>query len=84
MVSKRCGLAPTPYERTRVMTKSTNILLFAIVVMLFAIVFHFVSTGIDWLTFIIAIIGVAIGLIGLFWDDRQAQSARRDVPGDGQ
>lgn len=55
------------------MVKSTNIMLFAIVIMLFAVVFHLISTGIDGFTFMIAIIGVVVGLAGLFWDDRRSQ-----------
>jgi hypothetical protein len=59
-------------------------MLFAIVIMLFAIVFHFISTGIDGFTFIIAIVGVAVGLAGLFWDERQTRSTRRNEPDEGR
>ena len=52
--------------------KSTNIMLFAIILMLFALVFHLMSSQLDGLMFLVAVVGVFVGVVGLLWDNRQA------------
>lgn len=54
------------------MVKSTNIMLFAIILMLFALVFHLMSNQLDGLMFLVAVVGVFAGVVGLLWDNRQA------------
>ncbi len=60
----------------RLLVKSTNIMLLAIVIMLFAIVFHLITSGLDDLTLLIAIIGVLVGLRGVFWNEKPTSSAQ--------
>ena len=48
------------------MAESTNRILFAIVIMLFAIVFALISTGLGFLIVLIALVGLGFGLYGLF------------------
>jgi hypothetical protein len=48
------------------MAESTNCILFAIVIMLFAMVFALVSTGWGFLIMIIALVGLGFGLYGVF------------------
>ncbi|HKW21296.1 MAG TPA: hypothetical protein VJO13_07975 [Ktedonobacterales bacterium] len=48
------------------MAESTNRILFAIVIMLFAIVFALISTGWGFVVMVIALVGLGFGLYGLF------------------
>ena len=48
------------------MTESTNCILFAIVIMLFAIVFALASTGSGYFVVIIGLVGLGFGIYGLF------------------
>ena len=48
------------------MAESTNCILFAIVIMLFAMVLALISTGLGFLIGIIALVGLGFGLYGLF------------------
>lgn len=48
------------------MTESTNRILFAIVIMLFAMVLELMSTDLGFLVVIIALVGLGFGVYGLF------------------
>lgn len=60
-------------NRTRTMATSTNRLLFALVIMLFALLFKLVLTGKDVVALIIGIMGVAVGWYGLSVEPHQSQ-----------
>ncbi len=48
------------------MAESTNCILFAIVIMLFAMVLALISAGLGFLIMVIALVGLGFGLYGLF------------------
>ena len=51
--------------RAQTMAASTNRLLFAVVLLLFAIVFKLVSTGMDVVVLLIGLAGVGVGWYGI-------------------
>lgn len=53
------------HSRTRTMAACTNRILFAIVILLFAVVVKVVSSSMDWLVFIIATAGLGVGWYGI-------------------
>jgi len=52
------------------MPASTNRILFAIVILLFAVVFKLVSSGMDMAVFVIALAGLIVGWWGIMSDRR--------------
>lgn len=52
-------------RRTSTMTASTNRLLFAIVILLFAGVFKLISSGLDIVVLVIALVGLGVGWYGI-------------------
>ncbi|HZC04045.1 MAG TPA: hypothetical protein VE338_00235 [Ktedonobacterales bacterium] len=57
-----------------------NRLLFAIVILLFAILFKLVSSGIDWMAFIIAVVGLVVGWSGVRAEQPSAESSDEQAP----
>ena len=51
--------------RTQTMASSTNRLLFAVVIILFALLFKLVSTGMDVVVLVIGLVGVGVGWYGI-------------------
>jgi hypothetical protein len=54
-------------------------LLFAIVLLLFAIVFKLVSTGIDWMALLIAGVGLVVGWSGVRAEQPRAEASAEPV-----
>ena len=52
------------------MQASTNRLLFAIAILLFAVVFKLVSNGMDMFVLIIALVGLGVGWYGILLEPR--------------
>ena len=61
------------------MQAATNRLLFAIVVLLFAVVLKLVSNGIDLLVFIVALAGLAIGWFAVIAPPETTRRDRKSV-----
>jgi hypothetical protein len=57
------------------MAESTNCILFALVIMLFAIILALVSSGLNFIVVCIALVGLGFGVYGLFG---KAIAASRD------
>jgi hypothetical protein len=52
-------------NRTQTVANSTNRLLFAVVIMLFAFLFKLISTGTDLIVLAIGLVGVGVGWYGI-------------------
>ncbi len=61
-----------------------NRLLFAIVILLFAILFTLVSSGIDWMAFIIGVVGLVVGWSGATADQLRAGASAEPAHEAGQ
>ena len=59
------AIATWGQNRTQTMASSTNRLLFAVVVMLFALLFKLISTGMDVVVLFIGLVGVGVGWYGI-------------------
>jgi hypothetical protein len=59
--------------RTQTMASSTNRLLFAVVILLFALVFKLVSTGMDVVVLVIGLVGVGVGWYGISIEPQTTQ-----------
>lgn len=58
-------------SRPRTMTTCTNRILFAIIILLFAVVFKLVSSGMDIVVLIIALVGLGVGWYGISAEPRR-------------
>jgi hypothetical protein len=74
------AIATWGQNRTQTMASSTNRLLFAVVIMLFALLFKLVSTGLDVVVLAIGLVGVGVGWYGISIEPRAPQPPQSPQP----